>query len=109
VSYPYEMKFLFLTYCQINVRDVSDWNQNIINKVCSVENIAIEKIINDMDSLCILEDYKHDFGDTNELFHCFQDMCVKKNLGQGMFSIVENSTRLQSARNATCASWFSRA
>jgi hypothetical protein len=43
------MKLVFLIYRQINVREVSDWNQNIINKVCSVENIAIEKIINDMD------------------------------------------------------------
>jgi hypothetical protein len=54
-------RLLFSTYHCMNIRKVSDWNQNMINEVYSVTNIAIGEVINNIDSLYVLEDYKDDF------------------------------------------------
>jgi hypothetical protein len=32
----------------MSIRKASDWNQNMINKVCSVENIVIGEVINNI-------------------------------------------------------------
>jgi hypothetical protein len=56
------MKYLFLLsiYGCINIREIFDWNQNMINKMCSFENIAVGEVINNVDSLYVPEDCKYD-------------------------------------------------
>jgi hypothetical protein len=40
-------------------------------------NIVAEKVINNMDFLCVLEDCKHDFGNIGESSRDFRGICVK--------------------------------
>jgi hypothetical protein len=54
-----------------------------------VEIIAIEEFINNMDSFCVPQDYKHDFEDIYELSYKFRDICIRKKLNLGILGIVE--------------------
>jgi hypothetical protein len=78
----------------------------LCNEVCSVENIAIVEVINDMDFLNIPKDYRHDFGDIDELPRLFQDICIKKKLDPGMLSMIEKYNLSESIKNAKCTSWL---
>jgi hypothetical protein len=73
----------------MDIKEVSDWNWNIINKVCSVKSIAIGQIIKDMDSFCVLEDCMHDFRDVDESPRYFLDICTRNKLNPGILSIME--------------------
>jgi hypothetical protein len=45
----------------MNIREICDWNQNMINKMHSFENIVVKENVHNIDSFCVPEDCKHDF------------------------------------------------
>jgi hypothetical protein len=73
----------------MDIREVSDWNRNMINKICSVKSIAVGQIIKDMNSFCVLENCMYDFRDIDESPRYFLDICIRKKLNPGILNIME--------------------
>jgi hypothetical protein len=91
VNCPCEIILLLLTYRHINVREVSDYNRNIINKVYSVGNFAIGKIINDVDFFSILEIINMTLGILMNRFIASGIYTSERIPDSGMFNIIEKS------------------